>query len=80
MLRQNRHVGLDNEVEFVVRTHLESFTNLFKGKNFARTEILFALQLFALVGNFASLLFGFHYVELVTGLRSAVEAEQGGGH
>ena len=40
---------------------------------------LFALELLALVGDFAGFLFGFHHVESVAGLGSAVEAEDEGG-
>ena len=74
------HIGLDDDIEFVVRAHFEALANLFEREHLSRAEVLLALQLFAAVGNLACLLLRFHHVELVAGLRCAVEAEQRGGH
>ena len=73
------HVALDDNVEFLVVAELQAAADLVEREHLGGTEVLFALKLQTLVGDFAGFLLGLHDVELVAGLGCAVEAENGGG-
>lgn len=75
MLLPNRPHHLDNHVQFVEITQCQTATYFIERQHLLCTQALFALQLFALIGNFTSFLLRFYYVECITGSRSAIQAQ-----
>ena len=72
------HVALDDEIEVLNTTHCDVVCNIFESLTTSGTNTLLALELFTLVGNFTSLLFCFHHVELVTCCWCTVQTEDEG--
>ncbi len=69
------HVALDDDVEFLEVADSETASDFIESDVLLGADGLLALQLLALVGNLACLLFGGQDVELVARLRRAVETE-----
>ena len=59
-------------------TQSQTTAHFIEGQHLLRTQALFALQLFTLVGNFTGFLLGFNHMESITGSRCAVQSQDKG--
>ena len=71
------HVGLDNDVELLEVAQRNAAADLLQGDVRLRLDALDAEQLLALGGDVARLFFIFQDVQVVTGGRCTVQAEDG---
>ena len=69
------NVTFHNDIQFLEVSDSDTTANFVEGNMFLCTESLFALQLFALVGNLTGFAFAFHHIELVAGLWCAIQTE-----
>ena len=73
------HVALDNQVQFLEFSNRDAASQLFQRYRTLRTNALFTLQLLTLHRNVAGFALILEDVEFITGIRSAVKAQDGYG-